>query len=235
MMARLLALAGLLVAVPADGEPAAGAPVVVELFTSQGCSSCPPAEEVLSNLAAAGETADRAVVPLAFHVDYWNDLGWVDPSSSPEWSERQRRYAQARRDRAVYTPQLVVAGGAHVIGSRRGSVEAAIARAPRQAPVEARARRDGNVLRVEAAAPAGAEVWLAVWEDGLTTAIERGENAGRRQREDRVVRRLVRVAAAGARGAASVTLDPRWRKLGAVAFAQRPDTLAIVGATVLRE
>jgi hypothetical protein len=219
-----------------DAAPTAdvhtSAPVVVELFTSQGCSSCPPAEALLSEIATAGTTAGRTVIPLAYHVDYWNDLGWTDPSSSPAWSERQQRYAAARGDSRVYTPQLVVAGGRHVVGSQRRAVEAAIAGAPRQLRIDASATRTGDTLHVRATAPAGAEAWLAVWEDGAATDIRRGENAGLHLREDRVVRRLVRVAAAGATGTTDVALDPRWRRVGAVVLAQRPDTLAIVGATV---
>jgi hypothetical protein len=220
-----------------DAAPAAdvrtSAPVVIELFTSQGCSSCPPAEALLSEIATAGTTAGRTVVPLAFHVDYWNDLGWTDPSSSPAWSERQQRYAAARRDSRVYTPQLVVAGERHVVGSQRGAVEAAIAAAGPQVRVEASATRTGDSLHVTATAPAGADAWLAVWQDGVTTAIPRGENAGLRLREDRVVRRLVRVATAGSKGTLDVALDRRWQRTGAVVFAQRADTLAIVGATVI--
>jgi hypothetical protein len=230
--ADLLGLALVAASVIATGAPSPapardGAPVLVELFTSQGCSSCPPAEAMLSALAHDGSAGGRPVIALAYHVDYWNDLGWVDPSSSPAWSERQQRYASARGDQRVYTPQLVVAGDRHVVGSQRAAVDAAVAAAPTQVALAATATRAGTELRARATAPAGAEVWLAVWEDGVTTAIARGENAGRRQREDRVVRRLVRVGA----GEVRVALDPRWSRGGATAFAQRPDSLAIVGAT----
>ena len=234
MRSLLLILASSLACSTSDAAAAdGGPPVIVELFTSQGCSSCPPGEALLSRLAADGASGGRRVVPLAFHVDYWDDLGWADPSASPTWTDRQQRYAAARGDRRIYTPQLVVAGGAHVVGSQVGAVEGAIARAPAQRPVDASATRDGSGLHVRATAPADADVWLAVWEDGVTTAIPRGENAGRRLREDRVVRRLLRVATANTRGRIDVALDPRWGRVGAVAFAQRPDTLAIVGATLL--
>jgi hypothetical protein len=209
------------------------APVVVELFTSQGCSSCPPADRYLSEIATAGAVDGRPVVALAYHVDYWNDLGWADPFSRAAWSARQGRYGHALGAGRVYTPELVVAGAADAVGSSRGRVRALIAHAPAQRAITARARRDGARLHVTATAPAGADVWVALWEDGLVTQVPRGENAGARLVSDRIVRRLVRVARAGATGAAEVAIDPAWKHVGAVAFAQRPD-LAIVGATVLR-
>src|SRR5690606_23106952 len=113
---------GLLLACAATqaGEPAASPstapPAVVEPFTSQGCSSCPPADALLPRLDDAAGPLE--VVALAYHVDYWNDLGWRDPLSSPRWSERQRRYARRLPSGRVYTPQLVVAGREHVVGSR---------------------------------------------------------------------------------------------------------------------
>src|SRR5512134_2402114 len=109
--------AGLAVLVLTAGPVAAGEQgkprAVVELFTSQGCSSCPPADRLLAEL---GE--DPAVLPLAFHVDYWDHLGWRDPFSSPRWSERQGRYARTL-GRGLYTPQLVVAGDQDVLGSNQ--------------------------------------------------------------------------------------------------------------------
>src|SRR5262245_2326035 len=124
---RLVALAILALAMacdPAAGDPRSrridpGAPVVVELFTSQGCSSCPPADRLLGELVRDGAIADRPVIALSFHVDYWNRLGWTDPFSRPAWSARQQAYADAMRDGRVYTPQLVIAGRSHVVGSRR--------------------------------------------------------------------------------------------------------------------
>ena len=107
-------------------------PVVIELFTSQGCSSCPPAEQLLGKLAHAGTVGNRTVAPLAFHVDYWDDLGWKDPFSLPAWTARQQNYARALGDDRVYTPELVVAGGAGMVGSQWARVEASIMAAPRQ-------------------------------------------------------------------------------------------------------
>jgi hypothetical protein len=208
------------------------APVVIELFTSQGCSSCPPADKLLDKIAKAGELAGRQVAPLAFHVDYWNDLGWTDPYSSPAWTDRQRAYARALGDDRVYTPELVVAGASGMVGSHGDRVARAIAAAPRQQAIAATASWQGDRVTVTATAPAGADVWVAVWEDGTRTAVPTGENSGTTLLADRVVRSLVKVATAGRDGTATIELRG-WRAGGAVAFAQRNDR-AIIGATVLR-
>lgn len=211
----------------AEGDPrtagSAEGPVVLELFTSQGCSSCPPAERLLSKLATAGSFADRAVAPLAFHVDYWNDLGWTDPYSLPAWTERQRQYARAIDDDRVYTPELVVGGASGVIGSNVAGVTQAIQRAPHPALLAAAAAWSKDAVTVTATAPNDADVWVAVWEDSTSTNVTRGENSGETLGGDRVVRRLERVAAAGQKASISIKLDPRWSASGAVAFAQRAD------------
>ncbi|MGH9465120.1 MAG: DUF1223 domain-containing protein, partial [Thermoanaerobaculia bacterium] len=106
-------------------------PVLLELFTSQGCSSCPPADRLLSRLAAA-RGSEPVVVPLAFHVDYWNHIGWEDPFSQGRWSARQRAYALAFGRDGVYTPQLVVDGTEELVGSDERAVRRAIERAAAQ-------------------------------------------------------------------------------------------------------
>lgn len=205
-------------AAPRATTTADDGPVVVELFTSQGCSSCPPADAVLSRLAREG-SAGRAVAPLAFHVDYWNQLGWTDPWSRAAWSERQQAYASALGDRRVYTPALVIGGRAHVVGSNRGAVADGIAAAPAPAALDARLVWGDGAVEVTATAPADGDAWLAVYEDGLVTAVPRGENAGRTMTNDRVVRTLARIAPAGQTATTTVALDPSWRAVGAVAFA----------------
>ena len=225
----LLLLAG---CATASGETRVDeAPVVVELFTSQGCSSCPPADELLGRLAHAGEVNGRRIAPLAFHVDYWNDLGWADPFSLPAWTERQRQYANALGDDRVYTPELVVAGASGMVGSQSARVIGAIATAPKQLPVAAKATWAAASVTVEATAPADADVLVAVWEDGTKTQVTRGENSGSTLAGERVVRRLERVAEAGKTGRLTIALGP-WQASGAVAFAQRRDK-RIVGATLL--
>ncbi|HTR52633.1 MAG TPA: DUF1223 domain-containing protein [Kofleriaceae bacterium] len=214
-----------------DTRPDDG-PVVIELFTSQGCSSCPPADALLSKLAREGALGGRKLAPLSFHVDYWNDLGWADPFSTGAWTARQQAYARALGDGSVYTPELVVAGGAGVVGSQGGRVAQAIADAPRQLAVTASASWQPRQVTVSATAPADADVWVAIWEDGTHTKVARGENAGETLVGDRVVRRLERVATAGRAGQVAIALDGGWQPGGAVAFAQRADR-KIVGATLL--
>jgi len=221
----------------ADGEPRPAGPegpLVIELFTSQGCSSCPPADQLMSRLAAAGTLGDRTLAPLSFHVDYWNDLGWADPYSLPAWTERQHQYAQAIGDDRVYTPELVVGGAAGVIGSNVAAVTQAVQRAARPAVLAATAAWTRDSVTVTAAAPGDAEVWVAVWEDGTSTRVTRGENSGETLGSDRVVRRLERVAAAGQKASVAIKLDPRWRAGGAVAFAQRADRRIVASALLRR-
>ncbi|HEY0192401.1 MAG TPA: DUF1223 domain-containing protein [Kofleriaceae bacterium] len=198
-------------------------PLVLELFTSQGCSSCPPADRLLGKLASTGALGDRAVAPLSFHVDYWNDLGWADPYSSPAWTERQQQYARSLHDDRVFTPELVVGGAAGMIGSDEGSVTAAIRAAGHPALLPATARWAADAVTISATAPADADVWVAVWEATTSTKVTRGENSGETMNSVHVVRKLERVAAAGQPGQATIKLDPAWHASGAIAFAQRPD------------
>ena len=227
----------------ADGDPkpaaersrglAAEGPLVLELFTSQGCSSCPPADALLARLARAGSLGDRPLAPLSFHVDYWNDLGWADPYSSPDWTERQRQYAQVIGDDRVYTPELVVGGATGMVGSNLAAVTDAIQRAARPTLLAATARWMADAVTVTTTAPRDAEVWVAVWEDGTRTHVARGENAGETLVSERVVRHLEHIAAAGQNASLAIRLDPAWHASGAVAFAQRADR-RIVAAALLR-
>src|SRR5215470_14816946 len=176
---------------------AAGTPVVLELYTSQGCSSCPPADRILSGLGA-----DPNLVPLAFHVDYWDSLGWRDPFSSPRWSARQRRYAGGSDDR-VYTPELVVGGVTDVVGSNGSAIQSAVAAARWRPPtvrLTVRPARDGRAVTADVAVDgaAGGTLVVALYENGLHTTIARGENAGLLHVDDFVVRDLVEVDAAPA-------------------------------------
>ena len=189
-------IAGLRVSQPAaaqqDTRQAAATPVLVELFTSQGCSSCPPADDLLAELAGRPD-----VVALSLHVDYWDYIGWKDPYASPQYTARQQRYTQALNLRYVYTPQIVVDGRANVVGSRRAEVlEAIEAAAKRDRPLKITfvTRNGGTVIIPEGPAPEeGATVWLAVYDREHVTEIQRGENAGRRLRNVNVVRSFERL------------------------------------------
>ena len=219
---------------PASARGGPEGPLVVELFTSQGCSSCPPADRYLTTLARSGQLSGRAVAPLSFHVDYWDDLGWTDPYSQPAWTERQRQYAHALGDSSIYTPELVVGGATGMVGSHTQKIAAAIAAAPRSALLAASAAWDKARVDVTATAPADADVLVAVWEDARTISIARGENAGSTLTNHRIVRRLERVAAAGLRGTKQIALDPAWKNPGAIAFAQRADKRIVASALLPR-
>lgn len=166
----------------------AGPAKVVELFTSQGCSSCPPADSILTELAA-----DKGVLALTFPVDYWDYLGWKDTLASPENSERQRSYAARRGDRSVYTPQLVVNGEQHVVGSNRQAIADALERAdPMTAEVSLRYTADALEVTVSGALPKGARmanVLILQVSPREEIEIERGENSGRTVTYTNVVRR----------------------------------------------
>ena len=171
----LSALAALFV--PQDGR-AQPAPVVVELFTSQGCSSCPPADALLAELAGA-----EGVIALALHVDYWDYLGWTDSFAAPKYTERQRAYAKAAKSRTIFTPQMVVQGSERLKGHDPERIRNRIeAHRMREAPVGLALEPDGEALtirlepRQDDIGPADVHVVRFVPEE--VVAIEAGENAG---------------------------------------------------------
>jgi len=144
-------------------------PVIVELFTSQGCSSCPPADRILRRLISKGLVSkDRPVIPLSFHVDYWNYIGWTDPFSSARYSQRQQRYAAALRTGRSYTPQLVVDGQRHCVGSHAKEAQSLIAEA-RQRP-----RRGTVEIRVGWTADEGIVVDLVAEGEGIAQRDDPG-------------------------------------------------------------
>lgn len=159
-------------------------PFVVELFTSQGCSSCPPADAFL------GELAQRPnVIALAFHVDYWDRLGWRDPFSDPEATERQKRYAQALGLRTIYTPQMVIDGAIDAVGSDRARVSAAL-RTPKSG-LPLRLELQGQDLTIAIGPGPDAEpaaVMAFAYRRQARTAVARGENSGRTLLDYNVVR-----------------------------------------------
>lgn len=157
------------------GEPQ----VVVELYTSQGCSSCPPADAFLHDLAARDD-----VIALAMHVDYWDYIGWKDIFANPAYSDRQRGYARAGGRRMVYTPQMIINGTDHVVGNRPQDVEDLLAKHARvDQSVALSAARDGNTVSITVtpgrAVKGPVVVQLIRYKPQQNVAIKRGENAGR--------------------------------------------------------
>jgi len=167
--------------------------VVIELFTSEGCSSCPPADALLTRLSRSSSANGAEIIPLGFHVDYWNYLGWQDRFSSHEYTLRQERYADHLRSQP-YTPQLVIDGERDVVGSSSSSVENLINQAAgeeQQADVQL-SWSSANTLQVAATGKenSASQVLLAITEDGLNSNVARGENGGRVLRHSAVVREL---------------------------------------------
>lgn len=162
-----------------DIPPAQSYPVVVELYTSQGCSSCPPADEFMAELAG-----HDGVIALALHVDYWDYIGWEDSFARPEFTERQKQYARAVKSRMIYTPQMVIGGVDRVEGNTPDAVVKMIGKHKGAlSPVRLSVERQGDTVVIRAVAdpalPAGAVVELVRYEPSAVVEIERGENAGR--------------------------------------------------------
>lgn len=210
-------------------KKAAEQPVVVELFTSQGCSSCPPADELLHKIASDPALRGK-VIPLSFHVDYWNRLGWSDPFSSRLWTARQAGYVRALGLNGAYTPQAVVDGREQFVGSNAASLNAAIARAARrERTATISVRLDGEAVVVDATTPLSCDVVLVAFENGLSTNVERGENSGRVMKNDAVVRELRRLGSGKVQQRVTMKVRP---SMGVAALVQDRDTMRIEAAAV---
>lgn len=234
----MLAIALLVGAAYAAGAAVpAGTPVLVELFTSEGCSSCPPADQLLARLAAEQSVPGAVVVPLSLHVDYWNQLGWKDPFSSRRYSERQsdyaRRFGSAGR---VYTPQVVVSGHKEVVGSDERAVRRAIETEAREPKAFVRVLADavGSVRVSVAGAAGGSDVILAVVEDGQVSNVTRGENAGRHLAHTAVARELRAAGTVDAAGRFDATVriesGPGARRV--FAFVQERGAGRVLGTSI---
>ena len=195
---------------PVAAQSKTGRPVVVELFTSQGCSSCPPADAYLADLALRSD-----VVALAYHIDYWDYIGWKDPFADPAYTARQRGYGRSLRNRTIYTPQIVVDGEVDAVGSRRWEVDRLIADRlgaghARRLSVPVNLALDGGALTVsipDAGVPARADVVLVAFDGRHVTEVRRGENGGRTLVDVNVVRVLQRVGGYDGK-AASLRIEP---------------------------
>ena len=190
---RMMAMAAALVALASEAATAGQSArnVVVELFTSQGCSSCPPADAYVGELAKRDD-----VIALSFHVDYWNYIGWSDPFSDPKWTKRQQSYGKSLRRSYIYTPQMVIDGVLQGTGSRRGEIERLIRRARSQAKLEIDVSHpDKDSVRIRIPAATGklakaATIWLAFYDASHTTSIRAGENDGVTITNSNVVRNM---------------------------------------------
>ncbi len=228
---------------PAEAQTASRGeriPVIVELFTSEGCSSCPPADAVLSELEKSQPVANAQIITLGEHVDYWNYLGWSDPFSSATFSERQQAYSNSLGSN-TYTPQMVVNGRAEFNGSDTSKAVTAITCAIREPRAKLKITADVNskVAVTTTAIPTGVDaanlqVVLALTENNLSSNVVRGENAGRILKHRTVVRSL-KIIGTPTKAETSLTFDKNWKRenLQIVAFLQDSKTHRIYGAAVV--
>jgi hypothetical protein len=217
---------GLALLLAASGVQAQSRPTVVELYTSEGCSSCPPAEEQVGKLAK-----QDGIIALAFHVDYWDSLGWHDRFDFPEATARQRQYAHTLKLSTVYTPQLVVDGQRDVVGGGDG-IGAGSAKTP-GVPVDISVQNDSVVVALGALQPAAAcDVLLVGYLPEAVSKVTRGENAGRELHEFNVVRSIRKLGSwQGAGETFSVPLTALTGDATAVAvLVQQRDQGPIIGA-----
>ncbi len=236
----------------AQEKPAARVPVIVELFTSEGCSSCPPADALLARLTRTQPVAGAEIIPIKLHVDYWNRLGWTDPFSSAAYSQRQARYAETFDNGSVYTPQMIVDGREEFVGSSETKALRAIAGAARAAKPALEIRVDtgaGKTVAIQARLPMlsgrtpgeAADVFLAITEDNLHSDVKNGENAGRsfdHAAVVRLLRPLIRVRPGqqdDAIASGTFALEPAWKReqLRAVVFVQEEKSRRILAAASL--
>jgi len=223
-------------------------PVIVELFTSEGCSSCPPADLWLARLERSQPVAGARVIALEEHVDYWNQLGWVDPFSAPHYRGRQNDYALAFHAENIYTPQMIVNGQAQVTGDDVNRGYQIIAKQTQTTLVDLKNAANAKdpdlvdlavqVTNPKNPKPHAEDVYLAVTEKELESQVLGGENAGRRLRHAPVVRSFGIIGRIDPNGSNvgqitnTLRLPREWKRenLRAVVFVQEHDTLRITGA-----
>jgi hypothetical protein len=226
--------------------------VIVELFTSEGCSDCPPADQLLYALEQTQPVRGAEIIPLEQHVDYWDNEGWRDPFSSPQFTSRQKDYVYAFNLPSAYTPEMVVDGTTEFVGSDRNRALRAIAKAAAVPKADLRIERfspansdaQSVVLRV-ALAPLGAsnpkhgaDVLLAITEDNLASNVTQGENAGVHMNHFAVVRQLRvmgHVDSGGFSAESDLSLAGSWKResVHAIAFVQDRSSRRVLGAATL--
>jgi len=246
-LALLVVLCAVTSSVKAQSPQEAQKPgfAVVELFTSQGCSSCPPADDFLRRLNQLANEEELAIIPLSFHVDYWNRLGWKDPFSKAEYSNRQRQYAAHWNSRRIYTPQMVVNGAKEFVGSNQNTGADIISSALDQRPRVAIkilntqvSRGSLNVTYQVDGTNEGDRIHFALVQNPKVTQVRRGENSGRKLAQVNVVRafKTVTAPAADSKDSQQVSLvvpaGVKPSEVRVVAYAQETDSWQIVGATM---
>ena len=216
-----------------SGWAAAQGPVVVELYTSQGCSSCPPADKLIGQIAERDD-----VIALALHVDYWDYIGWKDEFANPDHTTRQRTYSRVAGKRTIYTPQMVVAGVDHVVGTKPMKLADLLnAHKAKTNPAEVSLSRDGDRIRISATAegrvPAGSVVHVVTYTPKESVSIRRGENAGRKLTYHNIVRQWVTVGEWNGQGTYTASVKVP-RGMAVAVLVQSPGQGPMLGAAKLR-
>ena len=227
-------------------EPVTGnrQPVLVELFTSEGCSSCPPADKNLTFLETQQPVTKADIITLAFHVDYWDRLGWKDRFSSPLFSQRQNDYSQALKLDSNYTPQMIVDGRAEFVGSNGGRAADEILKATENAKARVEIEVEGNraKVKIEGVPNHGnSTVFAAIAEDGISSRVERGENSGKTLEHVSVVHELkamgsITAGASSFEGTLDVPTSTEWKpkNLKIVVFVQENEGRKVIGVARMR-
>lgn len=214
-------------------------PVLVELFTSEGCSSCPPADRLLAQLEKEQPNPNAEIITLALHVDYWNRLGWKDEFSSALYSQRQNVYGQQFKLAQIYTPQMVVDGQKHFVGSNLSEANKAITESAKNEKATIELNNEENNLKIKISgipAHENSSIFLAIAEDNLSTSVKGGENSGRKLDHTSVVRELKSIGFVTPQqnnfdNSIAVQLQPEWKKenLKFVVFVQENRSRRILG------
>jgi hypothetical protein len=218
--------------------------VLVELFTSEGCSSCPPADKALAFFQEQQPIANAEVIALGFHVDYWDYIGWKDVYAKREFTRRQENYAEAFRLSSNYTPQMVVDGSLEFVGNNSNKANDAIASSIKSQKGNVELTRTGDKLSIritDLPKHSDSTVFLAIAEDNLSSDVKRGENSGSKLPHQAVVRELsatglIASEQSSANFETSVNIKPDWKKQDVkfVVFVQENDSKKILGVNQIK-
>ncbi len=235
----LVFLISIVAQLPGRADTASSGPILIELFTSEGCSSCPPADKLLAELDQRGSVNGRPIIVMGEHVDYWDGLGWKDRFASSLFTKRQTEYVRKLGIESAYTPQMVVNGTTEFVGNDAAALSRAISsqKSTGNTTVSLQLQNSSSAtIRVEGAR-SGSHVLLAFTEGNLVTRVQRGENGGRELHHEAVVRRLSDLGVTKAGGFAAtvpLTLDSEWQKnkLRVIVLVQGPSGGPIEGAAM---
>lgn len=225
-------------------NPQAKQTVLVELFTSEGCSSCPPADKALAFLQREQPVPQAEIITLAFHVDYWNYLGWKDEFSSAEFSKRQEDYGKKFKTDSIYTPQMIVDGQTEFVGNNSGKAVNSVMEAAKSPKAKIELTLNENNLKInisEISKAENATVFAVIAEDNLSTNIKRGENSGRVLEHTSVVRELKNVGTVQGENStfsaeSVLQIQSNWKKenVKIIVFVQENESRKILGVNQLR-